>query len=89
MGTTISILTLNTIVVAAWFLSYKLGASVDLQLYIVLALSVSVTFVFYKFASMQIARNGRGLRLMKSLAKSIHFEKKGFWLKVQKLIDKI
>lgn len=89
VGTTISILTLNTIVVAAWFLSYKLGASVDLQLYIVLALSVSVTFVFYKFASMQIARNGRGLRLMKSLAKSIHFEKKGFWLKVQKLIDKI
>ncbi len=89
VGTTISILTLNTIVVAAWFMSYKLGASVDLQLYIVLALSVSVTFVFYKFASMQIARNGKGLRLMKSLAQSIHFEKKGFWLKVQKLIDKI
>ena len=89
VGTTMSILTLNSLVVVAWFLSYKLGASVDVQFYVVLALSISVTFIFYKFASIQIARNGKGLIMMKSIAKSIHFEKKGFWAKLQKLIDKI
>lgn len=89
VGTTISILTLNLLVVASWYLSYKLGASIDVQLYIVLLLSISVTFVFYKMASTIIRRNGRGLRVTKAIAKSVHLEKRGFWLKVQKLIDKI
>lgn len=48
VGATVSILTLNFLVVASWYLSYKLGASIDVQLYIVLALSILVTFVFYK-----------------------------------------
>ena len=89
VGTTVSILSLNSLVVAMWYISYKLGAPVDIQLYIVLALSILVTFVFYKFASTQIKRKGRGLRFMKRIGKSIHFEKKGFWLTVRKFIDRI
>lgn len=89
VGTTVSILSLNSLVVAMWYISYKLGAPVDIQLYIVLALSILVTFVFYKFASTQIKRKGRGLRFMKRIGKSIHFEKKGFWLIVRKFIDRI
>ena len=89
VGATVSILTLNFLVVVSWYLSYKLGASIDVQLYIVLALSILVTFVFYNFASKQIARNGKTLSLLKKLSKKMHFEKKGFWLTVQKWIDKL
>ena len=89
VGTTVSILSLNSLVVAMWYISYKLGAPVDIQLYIVLALSILVTFVFYKFASTQIKRKGRGLRFMKRIGKSIYFEKKGFWLTVRRFIDRI
>lgn len=89
VGTTISILTLNSIIVAAWFASYKSGASVDVQLYIVMALSISVTFIFYRFSSVQIRKNGRWLNTLKAIGKKMNFEKKGFWLTVQKLVDKI
>ena len=89
VGATVSILSLNTLVIASWYLSYKFGASVDAQLYIVLTLSIAVTFVFYKFASTQIRRNGKGLKMLKSIGKKMNFEKKGFWLVVQSWIDKL
>lgn len=89
VGTTVSILTLNILVVASWYLSYRLGASVDTQFYVVLALSIFVTFVFYKFASTQVKRDGRWLKILKRLGKKMNFEKKGFWLKVQNRVDKL
>lgn len=89
VGTTVSILSLNFMVVAAWYLSYRLGASVDVQLYIVLALSILITFAFYRFASTQIRNNGKCLKHLKAIAKKMNFEKKGFWLTVQKYIDKL
>lgn len=89
VGATVSILSLNTLVIASWYLSYKLGASVDVQLYIVLALSIAVTFVLYKFASTQIRRNGKGLKMLKRIGKKMNFEKKGFWLVVQSWVDKL
>lgn len=89
VGTTVSILSLNFMVVAAWYLSYRLGASVDVQLYIVLALSILITFAFYRFASIQIRNNGKCLKHLKAIAKKMNFEKKGFWLTVQKYIDKL
>ena len=45
----IEILT-NLLIVVVWWISYKLGASVNVQLYIVIGLGLLVTFVFYKFA---------------------------------------
>lgn len=89
VGTTVSILSLNFMVVAAWYLSYRLGASVDVQLYIVLALSILITFAFYRFASTQIHNNGKCLKHLNAIAKKMNFEKKGFWLTVQKYIDKL
>ncbi len=89
VGTTVSILSLNFLIVATWFLSYKLGASVEVQLYIVLALSIMVTFVFYNFAKRQIAKQGKALVFFKKIAKSMLFEKKGIWEFAQKTIDKL
>ena len=89
LGTTVSILTMNLLVVAAWFISYRLGASVDMQLYIVLAISITSTFLFYSFAKRQLNNNGKSLKVLQRIARAMHFEKKGIWIKVQQLVDKL
>ena len=88
-GTTISILTLNSIIIVAWYLSYKLGVSIDVQLYIVLTLSICFTFGLYNFIKRQLAKNGKVLRLLQKISKSINFEKKGVWATIEKCIDKL
>ena len=89
IGTTISILSLNFLIVAIWFASYKLGASVDIQLYIVVTCSLLATFIFYWFAKRQINNNTKKLQVLKSIAKTLQFEKKGIWRTIQRIIDKL
>lgn len=87
-GTTVTILFLNSLVIVSWFIAYKSGASVDLQFYIVFIMSFTATFILHKFASDQIRKNGRFLGVLHRIGKAMHFEKKGIWLKVQKIIDR-
>ena len=89
IGTTVSILSLNFLIVVAWFVSYKLGASIDIQLYVVAALSILTTFVLYLFAQQQIAKNSKSLDSFKRIAKALHIEKKGIWHKLQRIMDKL
>ena len=48
LGAAIAILTMNVAVVTVWYLTWRLGASLDVQAYVVIGLGVIVTFVFYK-----------------------------------------
>lgn len=89
IGTTISILSINFLIVTIWYISYRMGASIDVQLYIVLALSILVTFVFYKFAKTQLKKDGKCLKRLQKIGKALHIEKKGLWSTVQHFIDKI
>ena len=89
LGTTVSILSMNFLVVIAWFVTYKLGASIDIQLYVVLAISITATFLFYGYANKKLQKNGKTLKCLQRIAKAMHFEKKGIWIKVQNLIDKL
>lgn len=89
IGTTVSILTLNFLIIVIWFVSYKLGASIDVQLYIVLALSILITFVFYKFAKVQIKHNTKALKFLQGIGSLLQIEKKGIWAWAQRLIDKL
>jgi hypothetical protein len=89
IGTTISILSLNFMIVVAWFASYKLGASIDVQLYIVIALSILATFVLYLFAQRQIAKGPKSQNGFKRIAKALHIGKKGIWYILQRFIDKL
>lgn len=89
IGTTVSILTLNFLIIVIWFVSYKLGASIDVQLYIVLALSILITFVFYKFAKVQIEHNTKTLKFLQGIGSLLQIEKKGIWAWAQRLIDKL
>ena len=88
-GTTISILTINFLVIVLWFVSYKLGASIEVQLYIVIALSILTTFIFYTYANKKMKKQGKTLAFFRKIAKLLNFEKKGFWLCLQKMIDKV
>lgn len=89
IATTISILSLNFIIIATWFLSYKLGASIDMQLYIVLALSLLFTFGLYNYSQAQLKKNGKALRILQRIGKSINLEKKGIWATIQNCIDRL
>ena len=53
VGTTGTELLANLLVIASWLVSYKLGASIDLQLYIVIVMGLLITFAFYRFARTQ------------------------------------
>lgn len=53
VGTTGTEILANLFVVGSWYLSYRLGASIDMQLYIVVALGLLITFGFYRFARVQ------------------------------------
>lgn len=89
IGTTISILCLNFIIIASWFVAYKLGASIETQLYIVLALGITFTFGFYNFSKRQMEKNGKFLKAIQSIGKCMNLEKKGIWSVLQKGIDKL
>lgn len=88
-GTTFTILSLNMLVVICWWLSFITGASVDLQLYIVVILSTMITFVFYKYAKIQIKKQGKALKVLQKTGKLLHIEKQGIWSIVEKIVDRI
>ncbi len=87
VGTTVSILCMNTLVVLAWLIAYKCGVSIDVQLYIVIAMGVLTTFGLYAFIYYHIRRNTKTCRAMRVIARNTHFERKGIWKTIQKRLD--
>jgi hypothetical protein len=65
-----------------------MGASIEVQLYIVIALSILITFVFYWFAKRQIDNDTKCLKTMNRIGKMLNIEKKGIWTHVQKFVDR-
>lgn len=86
-GTTMAILSMNITTVLIWFLSWKLGASINLQTYIVVALGILNTFVFYKFMKVQAARDSRIYRFMCSLGSLTHIGNTRFWKFMRDTVD--
>lgn len=86
-GTTVSILTLNSIIILIHLLCWKLGCSVDTQLYIVIGASLIGTVGFY-YGTKAISDDNRFKRLLKIIGRASHIERKGFYLMMQKLMDK-
>lgn len=88
IGTTISVLSLNLIVMLAWFITYMAGGSVDLQFYVVVGVSLMVTAVFYKFMRVQMAHDGAVARAFRCIGSRTHCENRGVWLGMQEIMDK-
>ena len=96
LGAALFILSINMMVVLIWLLTWKLGASMEVQFYIVFVLGFLVTMGFYKF--MKIQQNGgpmdegypQGTKLwhvMCRLGAWTHRENKPFWRFMQYLMD--
>lgn len=97
LGAALFILLVNFLVVMIWLASWKLGASVDVQMYIVVILGMAVTFGFYRL--MKVQQNGgpvdeedypQGTALwhfMVRLGEFTHREDKRFWRYLRYLVD--
>lgn len=88
LGTTWVELSMNLFVVAAWYLSYRLGASVDVQLYIVVALGLLITFGFYKFARAQERKQTNLYIALTRLADKTHVSRKIWFESFRRLLDR-
>lgn len=87
IGTTLSILALNLLIILGWYFSYKLGACVDVQLYVVLAMAFLFTFGFYGGMRWCQKRDNVLWRLVCHVGRSTHFERKGLFRWLQHFMD--
>lgn len=87
IGSTLSVLALNLLVMAAWYITYKLGGSIDLQFYVVIGGSLLVTVVFYKFMRVQMAHDTSVARFMRRTGERTHCEERTSWLRLQRVMD--
>lgn len=72
IGTTGTELLASLTILGSWHLSYRLDASIDVQLYIVVALSVLATFGFYAWARSQERRNTKIFKALQRIGKWTH-----------------
>ena len=82
-----SIVTTNLVTVLLWLLAWQLGASIDMQFYLVVALSFMSTFVFYWFMKWNKHHDTRLYAFFHKIGEHTHLERKGGWLFIQRLVD--
>lgn len=87
-GATVSILTLNSIIIACQILVWYIGLSVDVQLYVVIGLGIAFTLGLYHLVY-SVEDENLIKRAIKRIGHATHFERKGVCLAFQKLVDKI
>lgn len=89
IGTTVTIVLTNLMIVAVFFLSWKLGASFELQLYIVVALGILSTSGFYGFMRAQQRKDSPLYRTICAVGDRSHIERNGFWQFMRNLADRM
>lgn len=85
--TTIVEIAMNIIVIAAFFLVWHLGASSAVQLLTVIVLTVILDGGSSKILSDITQNKSRITGLVSKVAEKSHVERKGFWLRIQQIID--
>ena len=97
LGAAAFIISLNALIALAWYACYKLGGSLDLQVYVVIVLGILLTFVLNKFMRAQqfsgpIGEDGTPVgtavwRFACRVGKMSHIEKGAFWQFMRQLVD--
>ena len=88
IGTTARELLLNAFVVLCWWISFMMGASIDVQCYVVIGVSLSITWLFYRIMAAQVRKDTPFIRQVRRIAYGSHIERKGVWYVIQKVVDK-
>lgn len=97
IGTSFCILSLNLLIVGAWFLSWKMGASVNTQFTVVVLLSILVTFGFYHFVKVQEGAGPLDIdgyptgsaiwKILCMVGEKSHIEDNAFWTFLRNFMD--
>ncbi len=87
LGTTLSIILLNLIVIMAWYISYLCGASIDMQLYVVIIVGLGVTFGLYKMVYIAGRRGWKIYDFLLASGRKTHLENTCMWLKIRDVLD--
>ena len=88
VGTTCIEISLNILIVLSWWISYKLGASVDVQLYIVVLLGLLCTVGIYTFLRNQEKNNTKLFQSIQNFSKKTHFGHTNWWQSYSKFLDR-
>lgn len=88
-ATTLAILILNFFVVLCWWISYMIGCSIDVQLYIVLVLSILITSGLYNFVEWHIRHKTQFVRLLHRIGYRTHLNRTGIFFWLQKKMDRM
>lgn len=86
--TTFAILTLNMSVVLCWWLLARAGASINVQLYAVISMSLLATFGLYFFLQWHFCHETKLLRRIRRVGYSLHISRTRLFVTLQNLIDK-
>lgn len=87
IGTATALILTNLLIVFCWWMSYLLGASLEVQLYIVMAAGILTTFVFYAVGRSSIRNNSRLYRILTRIGRKTHIENGKPWAFMQRLMD--
>lgn len=89
VATTLAILLLNLTVVTGWWIAVQSGASINLQLLVVFAMSLMVTVGIYHFTRWHMQRDTCFIRLVRRIGYKTHVSRTGLFFWLQKNVDKI
>ena len=87
-GTTFMIVFLNALIIIAHYLTWYFGGSVDVQLYVVIASGIALNGGLY-YLLRHVGEHNIIKRMFKAIGRATHFERKGAFLLLQKLVDRI
>ena len=87
-GTALCILSLNALVVLVWLLLWKLGVSIEGQLYAVILMGLLLTFGLYPYVR-SLTKSSSLLRVLRIWGIFSHIERKGGYLWIQQKLDKM
>ena len=88
-ATTLAIVTLNFFVVLCWWISYMAGCSINVQLYIVLVLSILITFGLYNFMEWHIRHKTHLVLILHRIGYRTHLNRTGIFFWLQKKMDRM
>lgn len=88
IGITVFEILSNLMVVVLWWISYKAGASIDVQLYVVIFLGMMVTFGFYGFVRIMQRRNAKVISFLQKVGKWTHVGHLPIFMRFRRFLDK-
>lgn len=88
IGTTVTEIMSNLLIVLVWWMSFRAGMTIDCQLYIVIALGMLVTFGFYKFARIQIQKDSKIYHTLRKTGGRTHISHTRGFKALRDLLDR-